>query len=420
MVFLAYHKGLLPCLACLIPGVAFADFIDDSHLRLDTRNFYMNRDFRDAGLSDTPRHDGKSQAKAEEWAQGFLMRFNSGYTDGTIGFGLDALGLVGLKLDSGQGTSGTGLLQRNPQNGNPADEFSFLGLTAKARVSQTVLSVGDHEPVLPVVVRQDTRLLPQTFQGAQVQSKDIDKLMLIGGQFDAVHQRDSGNYDDLSMSADGSHGGVTTDRFNYAGATYTPITNLELTGYRAELKDNYSQSIANLVYTLPLGQTAKLKADLRYFDSKGEGRSDIDNRLQGGMFSYLDRGHRLSVSYQDQSGRTGLPYLAGADPWGLNNGTYNYFVRADMDSWQLRYDYDFAAAGLPGLTLMTRYITADGFRVAGRDGRAWERDIDLGYVIQNGSLKGLGLLWRNATYRSNTTTDVDENRVRLTYTFNFW
>jgi hypothetical protein len=420
MHFFAFPKGLLLCLAGLLPSLAFADFINDSHLRLDTRNFYLNRDYRDADLSDTPRHDGKSQAKAEEWTQGFLLRFKSGYTEGPVGFGLDALGLAGLKLDSGAGTSGTGALRRNPQNGKPADEFSFLGLTAKARISQTVLSVGDHEPVLPVAVRQDTRLLPQTFQGAQVLSKDIDKLMLIGGQFDAVHQRDSGNYDDLSMSADGSHGGVTTDRFGYAGATYTPLTNLELTAYHAELKDNYSQSIANLVYTLPLGSTAKLKADLRYFDSNGEDRSDVDNRLQGGMFSYLNQGHRLSLAYQDQSGRTGIPYLAGTDVWGFNNGTYHNFARADADSWQLRYDYDFAAAGLPGLTLMARYISADGFRVSGQAARAWERDIDLGYVIQSGTLKGLGLLWRNATFRSNALTDIDDNRVLIAYTFNFW
>lgn len=420
MFFLASPKGLLPCLACVIPSLAFADFIDDSHLQLDARNFYINRDYRDADRPDTPKHDGKSQAMAEEWAQGFLLRFSSGYTDGLVGFGVNALGLVGLKLDSGAGSSGAGALRRNAQTGEPADEFSFLGLTAKARVSKTTLTVGDHEPVLPVVVRQDTRLLPQTFQGAQVLSKDIDKLMLIGGQFDAVHQRDSGNYDDLGMAADSSHGGVTTDRFDYAGATYTPFPNLELTAYRAELKDNYSQSIANLVYNLPLGQTAKLKADLRYFDSNSEGNTDVDNRLYGAMFSYLDQGHRLSLARQEQNGRTGLPYLAGADPWGFNNGTYNYFVRAGQDSWQLRYDYDFAAAGLPGLTLMARYITADGFRVSGQAARAWERDIDLGYVIQSGTLKGLGLLWRNATFRSNALTDIDENRLRIAYTFNIW
>ena len=54
---------------CLLSPAAQADFIDDSHMGLELRNFYMNRDFRDSGLPDTPRHDGKSVSKAEEWAQ---------------------------------------------------------------------------------------------------------------------------------------------------------------------------------------------------------------------------------------------------------------------------------------------------------------------------------------------------------------
>lgn len=408
------------CIASLLPGLAFADFTEDSHLALETRNFYMNRDYRDAGRPDTPRHDGDSQSKAEEWTQGFLLRFSSGFTEGPLGFGVDALGLTGIKLDSGAGTSGTGALRRNPKTGEPADEYSFLGLTAKARLSRTTFTVGDHEPVLPVVVRNDTRLLPQTYRGAQVVSKEIDGLMLIGGRFDAMHQRDSSDYEDITMFADGSHGGVASDRFTYAGASYAALPNLQFTAYHAELQDNYRQAIADLVYTLPLGETAKLKADLRYFDSDSEGRTDVDNRFRGAMLSYLQGGHGLSLAYQGQSGRTGLPFLSVADPWAFNNGTYFHFVRAEEDTWQLRYDYDFSAAGLPGLTLMARYIRGDDFQVGGQAAREWERDVDLGYVIQSGSLKGLGLRWRNATYRGSDTTGIDENRVLLTYTFKFW
>ena len=44
-----------------------------------------------------------------------------------------------------------------------------------------------------------------------------------------------------------------------------------------------------------------------------------------------------------------------------------------------------------------------------------ERDSDLRYVLQGGALKGLGLVWRNATYRSAFSRDIDENRLYLTY-----
>ncbi|NCU24524.1 outer membrane porin, OprD family, partial [Acinetobacter haemolyticus] len=43
------------------------------------------------------------------------------------------------------------------------------------------------------------------------------------------------------------------------------------------------------------------------------------------------------------------------------------------------------------------------------------RDCDLRYVLQGGALKGLGLVWRNATYRSAFSRDIDENRLYLTY-----
>src|SRR5690554_5229349 len=178
---------------------ASAQFIDDSSLSLETRSFYMNRDWRE----DHP--SGKH--KLEDWGQGFMLRFNSGYTEGPIGFGLDALGLLGIKLDSGGGTSGTGALLVQ-DDGKAADEFSSLALTAKARAGQTVLTVGAHESLLPLSFRNDTRLLPQTFDGAQLVSKDLERLTLTAGQFRSTRLRDSTNREDLTMFAFAPGGGL--------------------------------------------------------------------------------------------------------------------------------------------------------------------------------------------------------------------
>ncbi len=99
-----------------------AGFFEDSKASLELRNFYMNRDFRqDLGEPNPPRVTGKTPAefrsKSEEWAQGFIVRYESGFTEGTVGFGLDAIGTLGVKLDSGRGTSGTGLLQVDKETG---------------------------------------------------------------------------------------------------------------------------------------------------------------------------------------------------------------------------------------------------------------------------------------------------------------
>lgn len=410
------NLSLLLLGGCLLPALAHADFVSDSQLSLETRNFYMNRDFRD-------NVGGKH--KAEDWGQGFMLRYNSGFTDGTIGFGVDALGLLGVKLDSGRGTSGTGALQVQ-KDGNVSDEFSFLGLTAKARLANSLLTVGTHAPTLPIAFRNDTRLLPQTFEGAQLVSKDIDNLTLTAGQFRGTRLRDSSDYQNMSMVAFAGNGGLVaggkaSDRFNYAGASYAFTPNLTGTYFYAELEDNYNQHYGNLIHSLPLAEGLTLKSDIRYFDSSKEGNTTVDNRNLGAMFTFAYQGHALGFAYQDQSGKTGQPFIAGGtDPWALNTVTYHHFLRAQEDSWQIRYDYDFAAAGIPGLTLMTRYVRGDNFEIGGAKAKEWERNLDLGYVIQSGPLKNLGLRWRNVAYRGSHTTDIDENRLIVSYTVKFW
>src|SRR5690606_29370510 len=114
-----------------VPTIAQAAFIEDTKAGLELRNFYFNRDFR----------EDPGQSKAEEWAQGFILRVESGYTEGTVGFGVDALGLLGVKLDSGGGRTGSQLLPVG-DSGKAADDYSSLGVAAKAKVSETVLKVG--------------------------------------------------------------------------------------------------------------------------------------------------------------------------------------------------------------------------------------------------------------------------------------
>ena len=82
--------------------LSHAAFFEDSSATFETRNMYFNRDFRDGTSAQ--------QSKRDEWAQGFMLNLKSGYTDGTVGFGVDALGMLGVKLDSSPDRTGTGLL----------------------------------------------------------------------------------------------------------------------------------------------------------------------------------------------------------------------------------------------------------------------------------------------------------------------
>ncbi|WVM91032.1 OprD family outer membrane porin [Halopseudomonas pachastrellae] len=120
------------------------------------RNFYFNRDFRDPG----------AQSKAEEWAQGFIFKAESGYTEGFIGFGVDVYAGLGVKLDSDDQRAGSGLLP-NSFGDEGKDSYSEATAAVKARMSNTVLKVGGLMPKLPVVSSGDSRLLPRELHRCQ-------------------------------------------------------------------------------------------------------------------------------------------------------------------------------------------------------------------------------------------------------------
>ena len=400
--------GITLPLAC---APAMAGFVEDSHAKIELRNHYINRDFR---------QDNAPQAKAEEWAQGFTAKLESGFTDGTLGFGVDAMGQLGIKLDSSRDRRGTGLLPYGRNSLEPADDYSELGMTAKVRLSKSVLRLGTLQPLLPVVTYNDTRLLASTFSGGLLTSQEIDGLTVNGGRLTKANLRDSSSNDDIG------YGAATSDHFDFGGGTYAFNPQLAVTYYYAKLEEIYRQQFVGLVHTLPLGEGLSLRSDLRYFDSRGDGAERagrIDNRNFNGMFTLAVGAHKFSGTFQQMSGDSAFPFLNGGDPYTVNLVTFNTFTRAGLDSWQARYDYDFAALGVPGLSFMTRYTDGRHAKAAGIDnGRERERDTDLAYVIQSGPLKNVSLRWRNVTFRSGNglTNALDENRLIVGYTLALW
>ncbi|MTZ12872.1 outer membrane porin, OprD family [Pseudomonas sp. JL972] len=407
-----------------IPSMAQAAFIEDTKAGLELRNFYFNRDFR----------EDATQSKQEEWAQGFLLRVESGYTEGTIGFGVDAIGLLGVKLDSGGGrySNGTQLL---PGDGDTAaDDFSEVGMTAKAKMSETVLKIGTMQFKNPAVANSDSRLLPALMQGANLVSKEIDGLTLDIGYANRNNQRASSDNQVMTMTTGtGSNprgirmtGGAVneSDDFRFAGATYQFSKSLSGSYYYSNLEDLYKQNAFNLIHVLPISEGQSLKTDLRYQRSKDDGSSNVDNKAFGAMVTYSISGHSFGLGYQKMSGDTGFAYLGGnVDPYLVNFIQVNDFANADEKSWQARYDYNFAAMGIPGLTFMTRYVSGDNFdRVTGADagteGKEWERNTDIAYTFQTGALKNLNVKWRNASSRNNylDSANIDENRLIVSYT----
>ncbi|WP_313481520.1 OprD family porin [Stutzerimonas kunmingensis] len=394
-----------------IPTMAQAAFIEDTKAGLELRNFYYNSD---------NRQDGASQSKQDEWAQGFLLRVESGYTEGTVGFGVDALGLLGVKLDSSPDRTGTGLLPAG-DSGRAPDDYSELGLTAKAKVSKSVLKVGTLQLKNPAIATSDSRLLPAVMSGGQLVSNEIDGLTLDLGYIDQINNRNSTNYEDMGVNNAGKNitgiSGVESDEFVYLGGTYKVTKDLSASYYYSNLEDFYKQHALNLIHVLPIADGQSLKTDLRYQRSKDDGNSNVDNKAFGAMVTYSISGHSFGLGYQKMSGDTGFAYVGGnIDPYLVNYVQIGDFAKTDEKSWQARYDFNFAAVGIPGLSFMTRYLSGDDFGANG-DGKEWERDTDIGYTFQEGALKNLNLKWRNATFRTTGTgNDIDQNRLIVSYT----
>jgi hypothetical protein len=408
---------LLPgvlCLGVCTPLLAEeSGFFKDATATLQARNYYFSRDYSDIR--------GTEPSRAQEWAQGFILNLKSGYTPGTIGVGVDAIGTLGLKLDSGKGRVNTGLLPVQ-EDGDAADDYSRLGVALKLRAAKTELRVGELQPNLPVLTFSDIRLLPPSYQGASLVSNDIDGLTLQGGRLRSTSLRNESGDDKLqAMLGHVPKRAVSSDAFNYAGADYAFNSKRTTASvWYAQLEDIYQQRFYGLKHTQPVGNWV-LGANLGYFDAREDGRKllgRIDNQAFFSLLSAKRGGHTFYVGYQGMYGDSAFPRVfANITPLGNEVPTYE-FAYTDERSWQARYDYDFAALGVPGLTTTLRYISGDNVDTGkGYEGKDRERDLDIGYVVQSGTLSGLGIRVRNVMARSNYRTDIDENRLILSYTW---
>ncbi|MFI8745525.1 OprD family porin [Pseudomonas sp. NPDC077186] len=415
---------LSTAIAACLPSLSQAGeggFIEDASATLTARNYYFSRDFSDIVGSNR-------QSKAEEWAQGFILNLKSGYTPGPLGFGVDAIGLLGLKLDSSPDRVNTGLLPTR-ESGKAADDYSRLGLAAKLRLSKTELKLGELQPNLPVLVHSDIRLLPPSYQGVSVVSNELAGLTLQAGHLNSTSLRNEAGDDKmLAMLGHLPQRAATSEAFNYAGGDYAfNAGRTSLGAWYGQLEDIYQQRFLGLKHSQPVGAWT-LGANLGFYDSADDGQGllgEIDNQAAFALLSAKHGGHTFYLGYQAMFGDDAFPRVfANVSPLGNEVPTFE-FASADERSWQLRYDYDFAAMGVPGLVAGVRYIRGDnvdaqatnrgGARYEGKD---WERDLDIGYTLQSGAFKGLGVRVRNVTARSNYRSDIDENRLIFSYSWN--
>ncbi|MDF2488301.1 MAG: outer rane porin, partial [Pseudomonas sp.] len=187
--------------------LAFADsaqsrsegFVEDSTWSVLNRSVFDQRDYRhgarNSGARNAYKPRGERNGKAEEWAYGLMGTYQSGFTQGLVGVGVDAHAYLGVQLDSGGGRAGKARLLGLDNDGHPKTEYSRGGAALKVRMSNTVLSYGEQRVKTPVFSSSDSRLLPETATGFFLASNEIDKLRLVAGHFNESTDRNASSHD---------------------------------------------------------------------------------------------------------------------------------------------------------------------------------------------------------------------------------
>lgn len=405
-------------------------FVEGSSLNLNARNYYMNRN----RLQQTDDNI--------EWGQGFLGLFESGYTQGTVGLGVDAHAMLGLKLDGGGGTDNSSILPVSDGNGKAPGSFSTAGGTLKMRAFDTELKAGDLFLANPVIAGGETRMLPQTFRGVSLTNHSFDGWMIEGGQASFTKPYNQSGHTRIGTSYGSLADGDESKHLNWAGVAWSGLPGLTSSLYASELKDIWNQYYYDLDYTYALNDMVSLNPGLHAYHTQDTGDAllgHIDNNTYSLHFTVGVGNHSVTAAYQRVNGNTPFDYISQGDSVYLDNSQqYSDFNGPNERSWKLKYAYDFVGLGLPGLTSAVSYSRgeldltkadpdspgyASWYSADGKNARHWERDIDLKYVVQGGKAKNLALRLQWATNRGGNgygalDQDTDEYRVIVDYPLN--
>ncbi|ARS48028.1 OprD family porin [Ectopseudomonas hydrolytica] len=388
-------------------------FIEDSSFNIFNRVLYMNRDFRNgpntAGTGDN--------GYREETGLGIRLLYESGFTQGTVGVGVDAHSLSSIKIDSGRGRYGNGLFAKT-DDGRGDDTQTEVGGAIKFRISDTVLKYGSQFTASPVFSTDDSRILPEVATGTYLVSNEIEGLELSAGRFTAMSSQTGTSRDDIN-----GKGEAGLKYANIVGASYSFNDDLSAAFHASDVEDYWKKYYGNLNYNLPLAEEQALNFDFNIYKTDYDKTytntvSDEDNTIWSLAAAYSMGAHTFTLAHQRSTGDRGYDYGVdgGGTIWLSNSVQFSDFNAKDEKSWQARYDINMASYGVPGLSFMTRYIRGTDMDVGtGSNERERELDIEAKYVIQEGAAKDLSFRVRQAFYRNSFEGDLNDFRLIVEY-----
>ncbi len=229
---------------------------------------------------------------------------------------------------------------------------------------------------------------------------------------------------------------------DYVGGFYKVNDQLKLGTFVSHFADVWNQYFLSADYKMPISAQQAITLSLAGYHTVDSGQAKaggIDNTAWSASLTYAYGPHKVTLARQVINSDEPFDYLGfGTSPGDAiiflaNKGQDADFNLPHERSWQLRYDLDMVAFGVPGLGLMGRYFTSDGIDGSGYDGGAysrfrgidsgsrWERDLEAKYVVLSGPVKNLSVRLRQAILRSDAAVqradmpNLDEWRVIVEY-----
>ncbi|MGE8046856.1 OprD family outer membrane porin [Pseudomonas monteilii] len=369
---------------------------------------------------------------------GVQSLFESGFTQGTVGVGINLFAASALKLEgeSRPESGNLGFIARKA-DGTEHTTWSNGGVAVKIRASDTTFTYGTQFPSLPVLAYYDDRLIPESFVGGLITSKEIDHLVLHLGHFTKEQYVDAVKSDSGRLKSAWVYGG-----------TYKPSDSIRFSLYDSHFKDYLKRQYVNINYQAPVSPHSALTLDFNAYRTRyasawvgqhhadnpsmsGSPDSGKENTIWSLAATYATGAHAWTLTYQKSTGSA--PYLYGYSEGGgtiyLANPHMSDFIGKGERSVGAQYQLDASRYGVPGLSWTTAYIY--GYGIDTHDGTtgpldraAHERELfnQIKYIAKCGALQPVSLTLRNSIYRSSNSYnrylgDVNQWRFIVEYPF---
>lgn len=383
-------------------------FIEGSALDLNLRHYYSSQHTKRSTHLVIQKPGGNQPTRTREtWVQTSMLKYSSGYTQGLIGLGIDASLFSAVTLDRGHGDVANGgdrVLVNG--NGDALPTWSRLGVgDIRLRVSGTELKAGRLMTENPMLRYKDNRALPSSFQGVALYSNEWDSLALQAGSFERAIPRTGTGAERLTTTF--GNRAYTGERISYVGGTLKPGYGLEASLYASRFENMWDQTYLGI--TQRSGDKAKvaLKTAFNYYHTRDQGDQRlgyIDNNAYSLAFTGTHLAHSVTLAWQQIFGDEYFDYVWESTGNYMANSLYSDYNGPNEKSWQLRYDLDLAAYGLPGLTATLWHAKGwnidgthydgdrngrnTGYNVRGLDGAKHdENGLMVAYTVQSGRLK---------------------------------